>query len=452
MRVLMTTRALAQPGGSETYLATVARELRSLGHEPIIYSPVHGTMAHRLRVEGFELLDTLDICPVPDVTHVQHATTAFRVRGRFPDLPMVFVSHSSLYDIEDVPILALPQSVVVLSDVVGRRVQASAWADTGKVVRLHQPIAIPHDDPALPALPARPGRGVLLGARTGPIAPLLQAACDALGIELGQAGGPDMIRENLSPVLMQADIVFGVGRTLLEGLALGRAGFLIDDRGMGGFIDAENYARFEAGAFATFDPEPTSVAGLIERIERYEPSLGRVGRELIRQHHRARQHALDLVEAYRAAIELGPPPKILLEPLCALASQQADDLFLLQRRDRAIQWAVAESERQRADTEAARSVLEASQRSLEAELQRSERQCADTEAARSVLEASHRSLEAELQRSERQRADTETARSVLETSQRSLEAELQRIRETKTMRWSRPLREVYRRLAGPGTG
>jgi hypothetical protein len=422
MRVLLMTRALDQPGGSETYLATVARGLRALGHEQIIYSPEHGIMAHRLQVEGFEILDSLEFCPVPDVAHVQHATTAFRVRGHFPDLPMVFVSHSSVYDIEDVPLLVSPQAVVVLNDLVGRRVQASAWADAGKVVRLHQPIEIPFDDPALPVLPARPRRAVLLGHRTRPIAPILQMACEELGIELSQAGGHDSIMEDLTPVLMQADIVFGVGRSLLEGLALGRAGFVIDDRGMGGFVDAESYERLEAGAFATFDPEPTSVAGLMERIGRYEPSLGRVGRELVRKHHNVRLHARDLVETYRAAIDLGPPPKVLLEPLCALASQQAEDLFRLRQRDRDLQWAVAEIERQRADTEVARSVLEASQRSLEAELQRSERQ----------------------------RADTEVARSVLEASQRSLEAELQRIEETKTMRWSRPLREAHRRLAGPG--
>ena len=134
MRVLLTTRALAQPGGSETYLVTVARELRALGHELTIYSPELGSIAQRMRAEGFEVLDSLDGCPLPDVAHVQHATTAFRVRGRFPELPMVFVSHSSIYDIENVPALASPQAVVVLSDVVGRRVRAGAWADTGTVV------------------------------------------------------------------------------------------------------------------------------------------------------------------------------------------------------------------------------------------------------------------------------------------------------------------------------
>ncbi len=451
MRVLLTTRALAQPGGSETYLATVARELRSLGHELIIYSPEHGAMANRLRGEGFELLDSLGACQMPDVAHVQHASTAYYVRGRYPDIPMVFVSHSSIYDIEDVPVLASPQAAVVLSDLVARRVQAGSWADTGTVVRLRQPIVTPHDDPALRALPARPGRAVLLGPRTGLIAPLLQAACDTLGIELSHGGGVDSFVDDVTPALMQADIVFAVGRTLLEGLALGRAGFLIDDRGMGGFVDAESYERFEAGAFATFDPEPISVEGLIERIGRYEPSLGRIGRELVRQHHSARRHARDLVESYRAAIEHGPMPKVLLDQLCALTSQQADEIFRLKARDRQIQWAVAESERQRADTEVARAALEASQRSLEAELQRSERQLADTEVARAALEASQRSLEAELQRSERRWADTEVARAALEISQRSLDAELQRIRETKTMRWSRPLREAYRRFARPGS-
>ena len=394
MRVLLTTRALAQPGGSETYLVTVARELRALGHELTIYSPELGAIAQRLRAEGFEVLDSLDGCPLPDVAHVQHATTAFRVRGRFPELPMVFVSHSSIYDIENVPALASPQAVVVLSDVVGRRVRAGAWADTGTVVRLRQPIVTPHDDPALPALPAQPGRAVLLGIRTGPIAPLLESACEALGIELRQAGGHDTIVDDLTPELMRADIVFAVGRTLLEGMALGRAGFLIDDRGMGGFVDADSYEAFEAGAFATFDPEPTTVDGLIDRIGQYRPSLGQVGRELVRRHHSARWHACELVETYRTAIDLGPPPKVLLEPLCALASRQADELFGLRQRDRAQQWAVVESERRR--------------------------------------------------------ADAEVAREALDVTRRMLEAELQRIGETKTMRWSRPLREAYRRLAGPG--
>ncbi len=422
MHVLLTTRSLTRPGGSETYLVTVARALRALGHDLTIYAPELGATAHRLRGEGFEVLDSLDACPVPDVAHVQHATTAYRLRGRFPDLAMVFVSHSSLYDIEDVPALASPQAVVVLSDVVGRRVKSSAWADTGVVVRLRQPIVIPHDDFALGALPARPSRAVLLGFRTGPTAPLLQAACDALGIELSQSGGFDTSVDDLNPVLMQNDIVFAVGRTLLEGLAVGRAGFLIDDRGIGGFVDAESYDRFEAGAFATFDPEPTTVGRLIERIERYEPSLGQVGRELVRQHHGARQHARDLVEVYRSAIELGPPPKVLLEPLCTLASQQAEALFRFEASDRQMQWAVAASERQRSVVEAARAALEEGQRKMEAELLQHERQSAEANRALSALEE----------------------------SQRSLATELQRINQTKTMRWSRPLRHAYRRIARPG--
>jgi len=403
-------------------LATAARELRLLGHDLVIYSPDLGTMAHRLRGEGFEVLDSLDTCPVPDVAHVQHSSTAYRLRGRFPDLPMVFVSHSSVFDVEDVPILASPQAVVVLSDLVGRRIMSSKWGDTGTVVRLRQPIAIPHDDYALRALPARPGRALLLGFRTNPIAPLLQAACDRLGIELSQSGGLGSGVDDLTPVLMRTDIVFAVGRTLLEGLALGRAGFLIDDRGIGGFVNAESYERFEAGAFATFEPEPTSVDRLVERIERYEPSLGQVGRELVRRHHGARQHALDLVDVYRSVIEFGPPPKVLLEPLCGLASQQADDLFLLKSRDRQMQWAVAQSERQRADAETALAALESTQRKLEAELLQRDRQSAEADATRTALEA----------------------------SQLSLQAELQRISQTKTMRWSRPLRDVYRRLSRPG--
>ena len=59
-------------------------------------------------------------------------------------------------------------------------------------------------------------------------------------------------------------------------------------------------------------------------------------------------------------------------------------------------------------------------------------------------------MEAELLQHERQSAEANRTLGALEESQRSLATELQRINQTKTMRWSRPLRHAYRRIARPG--
>ena len=39
VRILMTNNALAERGGSESYLETVSAELRRLAHEVVLYSP-----------------------------------------------------------------------------------------------------------------------------------------------------------------------------------------------------------------------------------------------------------------------------------------------------------------------------------------------------------------------------------------------------------------------------
>ena len=350
VRILLTNRSLSPPGGSETYLCTVARQLRLLGHDVTLYAPELGSLAGRMQQDGFAVVDSLFGLARPDVAHVQHATTAYRVRGHFPDLPMVFVSHSSVYDIEDVPLLAAPQAVVVLNDLVGRRVANSAWEENNSSIRLRQPIEIPFDDVALPALPSTPRRALLVATRAASLVPLLTEACEILGIELHQAGNLESLSDDLIPDMMKADIVFAVGRTALEAMALGRATFLLDDRGMGGYVDGSNYERIEASPFALFDAEPLSLPGLVSRMRLYDPALGRVSRELVRKFHDARRHAVDLVEIYRTAQAADINTATSPEPLYDLLSQQAEELFRLRASERSLRWGMALAERSLEET------------------------------------------------------------------------------------------------------
>jgi|GEM_PF-2731874 len=79
VRILLTNRSLSPPGGSETYLCTVARQLRLLGHDVTLYAPELGPLAGRMQQDGFVVVDSLFGLARPDVAHVQHATTAYRV-------------------------------------------------------------------------------------------------------------------------------------------------------------------------------------------------------------------------------------------------------------------------------------------------------------------------------------------------------------------------------------
>ena len=89
MKILMTNNTLVARGGSESYLETVSRELRRLGHEVVFFSAECGLVADRLRQRGFEVHD--DAARLPrdlDVIHGQHTNAVARVREhRLPPSP-----------------------------------------------------------------------------------------------------------------------------------------------------------------------------------------------------------------------------------------------------------------------------------------------------------------------------------------------------------------------------
>jgi hypothetical protein len=365
VQLLIVTRALSQPAGSETYVETVAPELRQLGHEVQIYSPDLGLVADRLRADGFEVHHSLDHVAEPDVVHAQHASTALRARARFATTPMAYVCHSSVLDIEDVPATAAPQAIVVLNDLVRRRVEASALGGAVGVFRLNQPVPVPFTDRGHVPISDQPSRATLVAHRAALVEPVLREVCRAQGIVLHSVGGTGERVDDLTSHLMGSDIVFAVGRSLLEAMALGRAAFLIDERGSGGFVTADSYPGMERGAFAAFDPEPCTAPLLTAHLQHYEPELGRLGRELALRHHSARVHARDLVEVYQAAIDAGPPAPVDVRSLLEAYADSVEATFHYSFTGRDAQWHAANLERRNGVLEQEKEALADELRALE---------------------------------------------------------------------------------------
>jgi hypothetical protein len=365
VNLLLVTRALSRPAGSEIYLETVATELRQLGHEVELYSPDLGTMAGRLRAAGFVVHESLDGVRPPDVVHAQHASTALRARARFPSVPMVYVCHSSVLDIEDVPPMAVPQAIVVLSDIVRARVEASALGAEVDVVRLRQPVAVPFTDGGLVPIGATPTTATLVAHRSAHVEPVLREVCGAHGITLHTIGGDGNRVDDLTSHLMGSDIVFAVGRSLLEAMAIGRAAFLLDDRGSGGFVTAESYPGMERGTFAAFDPEPCTRELLTAHLRHYDPELGRLGRELVRRHHSSRVHARELVAVYQGAVEAPPPVPPETRALMEAFADSLEATFHYSYLARDAQWTAAVTERRNGVLEQEKADLAAHLEALE---------------------------------------------------------------------------------------
>ncbi len=315
MRFLLSTFRLIERAGSETYLLTVAEQLVRLGHEVIVHSIDDADSSvlaaeHGLRSAAGER----GLPGAVDAILAQDSIVSFRLAERYPTTPQVFVSHSSLHDLQLPPQLpGLVSAVVVMNEHVRQRVEAMAVVPA--VVRLRQPIDTRVFTPRSP-LPERPRRLLAFGnAMPEERVAAIRAACDAAGVAFERAGSSSSPTDDPSSMIAAADIVVGYGRCALEGMACARAVFVYDRAGGDGWVTAESYEVLEAGGFAgQSDLAPPGPADF--DLSLYSPDMGLVNRDLAVRHHRANIHAEELVSVMRDA---AAPSETLPGPLTEMS-------------------------------------------------------------------------------------------------------------------------------------
>jgi hypothetical protein len=299
VQIVLATNWLAGFGGSETYLLTVAEELRALGHEPTIHARELGEMAQFARRRGIPVASEEELPDRCDAVLAQDGVTSCSLAARYPDTPQIFVAHSLLFDLQAPPqVDGLVSRVVVLNDRLAARM--GAMASELEVVRLRQPVDLRRFSPR-GDIRREPKRALLLGNHlSGLRREIALEACSALDIECEQTGlygTPDPEPERL---MTNADIVIGCGRAILEGMACGCATLLYDNQGGHGWVRPESYPAIEANGFTGHRTGPIlNRAGLHAELAAYEPEMGHANRELMLAHHSARHHAVELVGLMR---------------------------------------------------------------------------------------------------------------------------------------------------------
>ena len=304
-------------GGTETYTVTVARELERLGHEAAIYSPGGGDMVPSARAAGLEVLGQQQLPPACDLIIAGDAATALDLGDRYREAVVLFVAHSVEHMLQAPSQLAgRVDAVVVLNDRVRRAVEARAWH--APVVRLRQPIdrlRYTHLSPPR----ARAAR-VLVSTNyiSGPRSELIREACRRAELELSWVGGTSTATPTPELAIGGADVVVGLGRSVLEGMAAGRAAYVYGVLGGDGWVTRQRYPAMEANGFAgTADPEVAFDADrLAADLRRWNPIMGETNSDLICAHHGVHEHAMALVELAR---QLGGDCRREVAPVAELA-------------------------------------------------------------------------------------------------------------------------------------
>jgi len=304
VRLVLASNGLTTLGGSETYLLTLGRHLQRFGHEVHLMEGPGGSGTLAADAGLLSIRQPGELEGPPDRIIVQDAIVSGEAASAWPEVPQLFVVHSSVHDLQMTS--AVPSTVaayVVLNELTATR--AGALTGGRPVIRLTQPVDVGH---FTPGDPPRDEPRVLLVFGNNKAAwrfEGLEAACEDRGIEVRRAGMVGDARVS-DPVdrLREADIVVGYGRCILEAMACGRTAFVFDRFGSDGWVTAETYPALEASGFngtAGLDEPGRSEFGAV--LDAYDPRWGAVGHDLVFRHHHARTHAVAILEVLEG---LGP--------------------------------------------------------------------------------------------------------------------------------------------------
>jgi hypothetical protein len=299
MRIVQGICSLADPGGTETYVLTVAHELERLGHEVVLVTHEPGLMAEHAASHGFEVATDGGMWPVDcDAVLTHDAIIAGELADRYPDVRLVHFAHSPVFD-HQLPLLVphIVSAVVVASELVAERIRALPL--DAPIVRLRHPVDT--DRFTGGAIGERPRRALLLSNYLkGPRRAALVDAWEAAGVECVQLGMPTSPMLEIVGAILEADIVVGKGRAALEGMSCARAVYVYDEFGGDGWITPHTYAQFEAANFSGLaSTDPRGPGELGDDLADYNSDMGWLNRELAVRHHGARRHAQDLVKVLR---------------------------------------------------------------------------------------------------------------------------------------------------------
>lgn len=251
----------------------LAIALHKQGVHVEVYSPELGAVADEIRDAGIHVVDsTQELIMKPDLIHAQHFVPAMDAMVRFPDVPAVYFLHDRTHPADNPPKYhQIVRYVAVDYNCIDRLVIDNGidekltdvlfnWVDTNRFA-LRENIS------------EKPSRALLFSnyANKDNYFQVIRDACSRLDIELdviGKRFGNPV--KDPEVVLHHYDLVFAKAKAAMEALATGAGVILCDTRGLGEFVNRENFNHFRKFNFGMKTlTRPIEVDPVIGEIRKY---------------------------------------------------------------------------------------------------------------------------------------------------------------------------------------
>jgi len=272
MKILLTNNHLARLGGSETWVYTMAQELKRRGHEV-------GVFTHEKGIVSDMLADMIDDNPQGyDLALINHNTCLF-VDAKFK----IFTSHGTVPELER-PVEGADVYVAV-NENVAEKYRLKHIIKNPIDTELFKPTSEIHDKPEL----------------------ILDITEDPLTLSIPTIR-LNRHEYNSFEAINKADLVISLGRGALEAMSCGRNVITWDNRpywearGDGYLDDFSKLKGNVAGEYARLD------INLEEEIKKYSKEQGQKNREYILEHHDVRKIVDQYLNLYDISRAVSSPP------------------------------------------------------------------------------------------------------------------------------------------------
>ncbi|HXH21581.1 MAG TPA: glycosyltransferase family 4 protein [Dehalococcoidia bacterium] len=310
MRILITNIQLNHRTGTEIFVRDLAAELKSRGHEPLIYTPAPGVISDEVQALGIPVFTRLaDVDAAPDVIHGHHCVQTLAAVRRFPRTPAIFVSHSHDADQDKAPRHPAIRRYFGVSQVCIDRLVRDGLPE-GRVEFLANFVDTRRFLPR-PPLPPRPRRALVFSnyARSDTHLPAVVEACRRARVELDVVGlwngNPVDAPERL---LGQYDLVFAKAKSAIEAMAVGTAVVLCDYAGVGPAVNTSNFwalRRMNFGFQALSGP--LTPEAVLASMDAHDPEEAAQVRDIIRSVATVEAAVDFLLGVYEEVLHQGPP-------------------------------------------------------------------------------------------------------------------------------------------------
>lgn len=315
MKILITTHQMADFAGSEIYTYELARALKAAGHTVTVYSRYIGSFEFLLAQAGIELVSNLKELAdrTFDIAHVHHHINALEVRLHFPKLPIFFLSHGAKTFLENPPPIAINITRYgAVSDLVAKNLRRQ-----GIPKSLITPVNNIVDDELYTEespINTRIKKALIISNRMdAETVRRIESACTIAHIELTKVGSSFQRLDSfdIPAAINSVDVVFTIGRGVVEAMMCGRVPFVFDHRGGDGLMTPALYEDSAAFHFSgLYRGKKFTTTQIVRELKKYSPELGKKLAKMTKSRYGSKACVSAMEKIYLKTIAEYRPKKI----------------------------------------------------------------------------------------------------------------------------------------------